>query len=245
MNSKWLLPGLLIVLASCNLQTGTELPTSGGTENSPASQPLLSAPQTETKTKPPTEEPKAQKKAVSGKLSAPAAENRTISANGIGNAKLGMTLGELKQTLGESFQFSESQPFMVDLDAIAVSKDGQVHYYILHWSSETFTDADKIEFLLTDNSQYRTPEGIGAGTSVSAAASVYGEAKLNYNTDNESREYVQFAQSPAPSLSFRSDGHPGKFAGVYTKALDGSYHETKQFRENATIDSIMLDANRL
>ncbi|NJO73948.1 MAG: hypothetical protein HC833_09510 [Leptolyngbyaceae cyanobacterium RM1_406_9] len=48
-----------------------------------------------------------------------------ISSEGIGLAKLGITLGELKQSLGAETEFVVESPFMVDFDAIAVRQGGR------------------------------------------------------------------------------------------------------------------------
>ena len=72
-----------------------------------------------------------------------------ISPEGIGEARLGMKLGELKQKLAEGAELGEDQPFLVDLNAIPVSINKEVQYYILHFSSEPLTDSDPIPFLVT------------------------------------------------------------------------------------------------
>ncbi|MFW6264396.1 MAG: hypothetical protein ACOC3E_02625 [Cyanobacteriota bacterium] len=177
-------------------------------------------------------------------LSPPANERQTISANRIGNAQLGMTLGELKETMGAETQFESIPSFMVNLDAIAVSQQGEILYYILHWASEPLTDSDPIKLILTNNPEFRTAEGVGVGTPIEEAEAVYGEAKLNYHTANESREYVQFTNPPAPTLSFRPQSpDEDQFAGIYPDT-QGEYHETSDYEDNATIGSIMLDGMR-
>ena len=45
-----------------------------------------------------------------------------ISANGIGKAKLGITLSELKQISARNTKFEVVTPFMVNINAIAVSQ---------------------------------------------------------------------------------------------------------------------------
>lgn len=49
--------------------------------------------------------------------SPPASKALTISPEGIGAAKLGMTFGQLKQVLGSDTEFKVESPFMVDFDA--------------------------------------------------------------------------------------------------------------------------------
>ena len=50
-----------------------------------------------------------------------AAASLTIDDRAIGEAKIGMTFGQLKQALGSTAQFKVESPFMVDFDAVTVS----------------------------------------------------------------------------------------------------------------------------
>ncbi len=220
---NWFLPVVLVLLTSCNLNPSTSVNSNGAdsSETDATQEQLVTNPSTE-------------------KLTPPSSSAQMISTEGIGEVKLGMTLGEVKQKLGNRFQFSDKKPFMVDLDAVAVSQDGEVHFHILFWSYEGISDTKPIQFLLTENPMYRTTEGVGAGTPIAQAESVYGEATLNYNSENESREYVQFAQAPVSNLSFRSEGSPDNFDGIYVKFAESSYQETNNFKEKAAIGAIMI-----
>jgi hypothetical protein len=175
---------------------------------------------------------------------------KLISEQGIGPARLGMTLGELKKELGEQTEFID-QSFMVDFPAIHVIQAGETLFYLVYGSWETLEDNDPITMIATDNPQFRTAEGVGVGTTIQEAEAIYGEATLNYNTDNESREYVKFANSPFsgsdfPRLSFRANREEGQFAGIYDEATeDGSYYETNEFHPDATISMIMVDGGPL
>jgi hypothetical protein len=157
-----------------------------------------------------------------------------ISTQGIGAAKLGMTLGQLKQALGSTAQFTVKAPFMVDFDAIAVSQGGTLQYYILYPSGPAMADSTPITALLTDNPSYRTAAGIGPGTSLAQAEAVYGNATLNYNIANESREFIQFANPPSKWIYFRPTAIGQTFAGIYS-TTDQEYHETKSFHPGTTI----------
>ena len=165
-------------------------------------------------------------------------ESQKISATGIGPAKLGMTLGELKKELGSKAEFKVQSPYIVDFDAIAVSQGGKVQYYILYPAGNPLTDSGKIDALVTENSDYKTEKGVGPGTSLKQAEAAYGDATLSYNLDNEGREYVQFANQPAKRISFRL-GNANDTMGVYsTKSGSGGFFETKQFKDTASIRSI-------
>ena len=171
--------------------------------------------------------------------SAPAAESSLISAKGIGAAQLGMSLAALKQTLGSDTTFTVKSPFMVDFDAIAVQKGGEVQYYILYLAKQSFSDRDVIQGLLTDNSKFQTAEGVGAGTTLQKAMQVYGKVTLSYNTQNEGREYAQFDRQPAPNLSFATGNGNTQTAGTYPSPT-GEYNQTHDFKPDAKIKSILL-----
>jgi hypothetical protein len=168
----------------------------------------------------------------------PEPEEQTISQQGIGAARLGMTLGELKQKLGPGVELKVKAPYIVDFDAIAVERSGEVQYYILYLTGQTFKDTDVIQGLLTDNSQFRTAEDVGPGTSIATAEQAYGRATLSYNTDNESREYVRFANQTTGNLSF-STGNGSSGGGIYPSPLS-TYNETQQFKPDAKIKSIWV-----
>lgn len=171
---------------------------------------------------------------------APATPHPTlISATGIGDAQLGMTLGELKQKLGTAAEFVVQSPFMVDFDAIAVRQSGQVQYYILHLAGKPLGDRDTVQGLLTRNPAYKTAEGVGAGTSLTQAEAAYGKATLSYNTQNESREYARFERQPAPNISFATGNASQQAAGIYPNATS-EYRETREFKPNAAIESVLV-----
>lgn len=162
-----------------------------------------------------------------------------ISPSGIGTAQLGMTLGELKATLGETAEFTVESPFMVDFDAIAVRQNEEVQYYILYLAGETLADEDVIQGVFTDNPTFQTADGVGPGTPIGEAEAAYGEALLSYNTQNESREYVRFANQPARNISFATGDASAEPAGIYP-SVTGEYNETTEFYDDATIQSVLV-----
>ncbi len=196
---------------------------------------------------PPDANPSSQTTGSTTEQAAPVSEALLISGDGIGPARLGMTLGDLKQELGDRVEFSEEIPLMVDFNAIAISQNGEEQYYIVYGTWETMTDSDPIQMLLTKNSKYQTREGVGPGMAIAQAESAYGDAMLNHNMDNEGREYIQFANPPFEHISFRTNGSPGNFAGIYGEnnrdSQDPSYYETQEFRNDATISMVMVDGN--
>lgn len=170
---------------------------------------------------------------------APSPQLRLISAQGMGEARLGMTLAQLQQTLGPEYTFAARSPFMVDFDAIAVLYGGEVQYYILHLAGQPLSPNDTIQGLLTDNPAYRTAQGIGATVPLRQAEAVYGRATLSYHLSNESREYVRFQRHPATNISFATGNGNSNSAGIYPSP-SGEYNETQQYRDDGTIQAVLV-----
>jgi hypothetical protein len=168
-----------------------------------------------------------------------AVDNRLITDKAIGAAQLGMTFGDLKKTLGAGFEFVVQSPFIVDFDAIAVKRGGEVQYYILYLAKQPFTDVDTIQGLLTKNPKFLTAAGIGAGSPIEKAQKAYGKATLSYNTQNESREYARFERQPANNISFATGNGSSKAAGIYPSPT-GEYNETQKFKDDAKIESVLV-----
>lgn len=168
-----------------------------------------------------------------------AAASLTISDRAIGEAKVGMTFGELKKTLGSTAQFKVESPFMVDFDAVAVSRSGKVQYRIIYAAGTKLKDTDAIELLMTDNANYKTVRGVGAGMTLKQAEAIYGKATLSYNVDNESRENVVFANQPSKKIMFVPQADGKQFAGVYG-AGQGGFYQTNKYQQNAVIRSVMV-----
>lgn len=232
MKFHWLLTGIFIALTG-----STEL----AAENSPASSTTALPPPS-----PPNSIITPQSLAAPSPGNLVAFRHQQISASGIGSAKLGMTFGELKQQLGENTEFIEL-PYLVDFNALAVvTQGGLVQYYIVYPGREPLKDSDIIEFLSTHNSQSRTDKNVGPGTSIKKAEEVYGDATLGYHLANHGRESVTFANGPA-NISFILGSAYGKgenrLAGIYPNT-SGEHHQTKEYRENATIRAVSVACPR-
>ena len=157
--------------------------------------------------------------ASTNKPTPPQKQYGLITPKCIGSACLGMTFGELKTKLGNKVKY-KAGPFMVDIDAVEVIQNGKVQYEICYSAGEKLRDKDKIICLSTDNSYYRTKEGVGPGTSVIQSQKVYGKAILTKNTDDESRESLTFSQLPKgyQRIRFRPKVKSGDgWAGIYPK----------------------------
>lgn len=229
MNRRWLFSiGLGILLLS-----GCGTPDAGTTPEADSSN-------TET-VEPETDSPSPSDDTLDDESDASDAATR-ISADGIGLAQLGMTYGDLKQALGDGTEYTVESPFIVDFDAIAVRQNDEVQFYILYLASETFSDTDVIQGLMTTNPDYQTEAGVGVGTSIQVAEAAYGDATLSYNLANESREYVRFENQPSKNISFGTYGGGSaatERVGLYSSPA-AEYNETQDYVEGATIQTVLV-----
>jgi hypothetical protein len=249
MKAQLFLTALLMILVGCN-QSPTPSPsetqasspspiTSAQPEASPTS-PTASAPAQTSPTTSPTASAPAQvsptaSSTASKQLSPPASADFTITPGSIGQAKVGMTVGQLKKVLAGKAQFQVKSPFIVDFDALAIVQSGKEQYYILYPAGVPLADSDVIEALITNNPNYRTAQGVGPGTPLTQAEAVYGDATLSYNLANESREYVKFAKQPSKNLSFRlGAANDDSLAGIYP-SQKGENNQTKEFKKTASL----------
>jgi hypothetical protein len=167
------------------------------------------------------------------------AASLTISDRAIGAAKVGMTFGELKKTLGATAQFKVESRLMVDFDAVAISQSGKVQYRIIYAADTKLKNTDVIEILSTENTNYKTVQGVGPGMTLKQAEAIYGKATLSYNVDNEMRENVVFAKQPTRKIMFVPQAEGKQFAGVYGAGKEG-FFQTNKYQPNAVIRSVMV-----
>jgi hypothetical protein len=173
------------------------------------------------------------------KLNIPTNPAQKITSTGIGAAKIGMTYQELKQQLGNGYDFQVKTSFMDGFEAIAVKRSGKVQYYIPYPAGTKFTNGDRIQHLMTDNPDYRTEKGVGPGTPIGQAVSVYGGATLSFSKENESREFIGFGQQPN-GLAFRPKPAKNRtFAGEYPES-NSEYLKTRKYDAKAAIGQITV-----
>jgi hypothetical protein len=180
-----------------------------------------------------------QKEEPVSKLNIPTDPAQQIMPDGIGTAKIGMTFRDLKQQMGEGVEFAVKTSFIDGFDAIAVTKVGKVQYYIPYPTGTKFTDEDRIQHLMTDNPNYRTEQGVGPGTTIEQASSVYGNATLSLSKENESREFINFTQHPN-GLAFRPKPVKNQsVAGDYPESNE-EYLKTQKYDKKAAIGQITV-----
>jgi len=164
-----------------------------------------------------------------------------IDSTGIGAARRGMTVGEVRAALGEGVRLGEPDDrFLVDAVAVPVIEGGDTLYHLLFFGRDAVSDADLVEHVATTSPRARTTEGIGPGSTLAAAAAVYGEPTLSFHTADESREYAAFPAQPA-RVRFRvlPGADDATFAGEYG-ALE-EFSTTRRYDPDARIGMVLVD----
>ena len=177
--------------------------------------------------------------------------DQLITSTRIGSAKLGMTLGDLKQLLPPEAELQATQ-LGVDLPpGMRVSFGPEVQYDLafdsVNLETQPISDQSKIAWIIARNPNYRTAEGVGPGTPLKEAVSQYSTATLGYSHENESRESIQFAKgpfsnTPGTQVWIRSNQWTlTDFAGLYPKPeRRTNYQQTQNYRDHAAIGSIAI-----
>jgi hypothetical protein len=161
-----------------------------------------------------------------------------IRHDGMGVAKAGMKIGELRAALPAGTTLGAAEAFMVDVQGLPVVRGADTLFYVLAVTGEPVGDDAPITLLATRNPAFRTAEGIGPGTTLAEAAARYGAPTLSYSTADESREYAAFARYPHQNVRFRVGAGDGT-AGVYS--TEEEYNETTKFDGSARISQVMID----
>lgn len=177
-----------------------------------------------------------------------------ITPTGIGPAQLGKTFGQIQQDLGSDYTYTEVSPFLVDLSAMAVLREGisgffpgrAIAFYLAYPADTTLEPTTPINLMITANPKYNLSLGTGPGSLISEAVKDYGKVTLGFNTEGESREFARFERAPE-NITFRAEALTHAFAGDYSvpdAIRNGSFNETPAFFENASISQVWVQAAR-
>lgn len=164
-----------------------------------------------------------------------------IEEDGIGVARRGLTVGELRRALPPEFSVGElDQYFMVDVSAVPVIAGTDTLYHLLFLGLDVLEDSMRLELVATLNERARTPDGLGPGVTLAEAADRCGPLTLTYSVYDESREYVVCPTAPG-NVIFRTNFFSGDemFAGVYS--TDDEYNTTTIYDPAARITLVMVD----
>jgi hypothetical protein len=165
---------------------------------------------------------------------------QTIAEGGIGAAKVGMTLAELKKNLKNSARFETQTDFAPGYNAVAVKQQGKVQFYIPYPKNQKVTGNEQIKFLVTDNPLYKTAEGVSPGMSIKKATAIYGGAQLAFNPKAKVEEIVAFANQPGDLRFFSSGAESNGRAGIYPKKTQEQGFVTDKFGESGKIKRITV-----
>jgi len=163
---------------------------------------------------------------------ASAQDDTLISGTGAGPAIVGSTLAQLEDQLGDDYTISDEVRITVDFSGHVVTRGNSVQFRAVKANEP----GNQLSLFIVNNNSFETAEGVGPGTLIADAEAIYGEATLSWNPDQESREFVSFANGPEGRVAFRTPGIAGTNVGVYA---DGEF-ETNDFDDAATIAAVWI-----
>lgn len=158
-------------------------------------------------------------------------DDHTITAEGIGNAVLGLSPAELIEALGPDYQVGDEVRITIDFDGRVVSRNGTVQF-----RAAMTDDTETLTLFMVSNPEYTTAEGIGPTSTIAEAEAVYGPAMLAWNPDNGGREFVSFANGPDGRIAFRTPGIGGTNVGIYAS---GEF-STSAYEDGAAIAAVWV-----
>jgi hypothetical protein len=163
-----------------------------------------------------------------------------IRSDGIGLARIGMRIGDLRRSLPPGVALGELEEYMVDIGAMPVVQGIDTLYAVLIPAGSSSSEDATIELLATSHPGFRTAQGVGPGSTLGEAALTYGQPTLSYHTEDESREYARFP-ALASTITLRvSYGSAGEgFGGIYPDST-GVFNETTRFNPDARIGMVMV-----
>jgi hypothetical protein len=171
-----------------------------------------------------------------------------ITPEGIGLARVGETLGDLSDAIGDQpVEFVES--YDDGLSAVCVEDDDGAELFCAAFAHAAQPSEDAVVVRLsTRHPRYRTQEGVGPGVSVEDAAVVYGDAFLSLSPGGA--EYVEFDRGPPGTVDFRpvAPSDPNGHVGVYDEdeeVDEGDVRETEDYRDGAIIAAVDVTAPRV
>jgi hypothetical protein len=142
-------------------------------------------------------------------------ESTLISPEGIGPARLGTTWGRLRRAMGPDTEYIEGR-FGLGYRGISVVQDNEEQFVVLFpgWKKKP-EDTDPVSILLTYNRKYHTKEGVGPGTPISVAQSIYKKSQLTLDTKTN-QESVMFKAVPWDKIRFGLIPVTGEYTGKGT-----------------------------
>ncbi len=177
-----------------------------------------------------------------------------ISETGIAGVESPATLNDFVETFPADTAISFQPAYMVDFGSLCALSGGEEAICVIFESYDVEEYDGDIEVIAMGvyADQCRTAEGVGPGTSIADAVAAYGAARFGFSYDNESREYVSFADAPE-AYSFRAESAisganqdnaltvpAGRHGGDYTGVEGDSYFETMVAQPDAELWEIWI-----
>lgn len=152
-----------------------------------------------------------------------------ITFQGIGRAKIGMDIGELKQAYPGAKVVGPTQPNQC-VETLSLILNGESLFQFTTtdvWDVAPYCEEPKdglvVEWIYTMLPGFKTAEGIGPGTRVKEAVKVWGPATIVAPVDEETRWWVRFSQPPATkeaAIGFSVYPNTIKKTGVHKGVID-------------------------
>ena len=175
-----------------------------------------------------------------------------VHLDGIGEARAGMTLGDLRAALPAHASLGGANPaFMVDWQGIPVLHGPDTLYHVLLPASAPPADEDFLVLAVTTHPGARVGrgggrEGMAPGMTLAQVEAEVGSLTLSWSIHDESREWVRWVGMP-PGTSVRVDPFSvpdslNGLAGHYPEV--GEFNETTAYHGEARIGMIMVELAR-
>ncbi len=166
-----------------------------------------------------------------------------ITTDGMGPVRIGMTVAELRDELGEDYVVTDGiELFGGQFAGSTISRGGHsLLYAIVNGLGDDITD------IVTVSTLYATTDGVNVGTLLGDVARVcspgvegpcWGQPTLAFHTENEAREFVTFQVGP-PNLTVQAAPPGGFHAGIY-ETQEAGYNETMEFDPSSRITLLWL-----
>ena len=162
---------------------------------------------------------------VPGPQTAQIVTEAKITANAVGGIKVGMTVNQARAVMPEATFTRVSDGEGIALISVEQAGDQVLRLFADEYDPEgPIDDSAKISLIEVLSPAYRTEDEVHVGMTIEDAEAIYGEVTEIMMSEIESREYVEFTNSPS-GLFFRVTGESGE-AGVYPEMdnLTQRYH---------------------
>lgn len=165
-----------------------------------------------------------------------------ITLDAVLGVSAGMTVPEARAALPD-VEWVFEPVYMIDFSALCAEREEKELFCALILATDAPGPKDRIETIAVANPSLATRKGVRVGMLVSAAEEIYGDARLTYSLENESREYLTFRDAPYRYAfsAFSTASEDGR-VGLYPDLPDGAVsQETDRYAPDAVIEVIWVN----